>query len=137
MATLVSLAWQFAIWKWSGVRIKPTAYSGSFIGGATDPIAVIGVQATNKGRGACEVTQWYFDDGTDKKIVVPQCLPGSAPKPTKLEGLHSLTWYIPQDSFKEAVQRAGMKRVRPVVIIGSGKHFRGKWVSIESLTRGA
>lgn len=132
-ATLVALAWQFVIWRWSGARIISTAYAGSIIGASADPAPVITIRASNKGRGSCEITQWSFDDGSDARLVFPSHELGSSELPVKLEGLHSKTWMIKKGPFTEYVKASGITRIRPVIYIGSGKEFRGKWVDVKSL----
>lgn len=132
-ATLVTLAWQFIIWRWSGARIVSTAYAGSIIGASIDPTPVITIRASNKGRGSCEITQWSFDDGTDINLVFPSHEPGSSELPVKLEGLHSKSWMIKKGPFTEYVKSQGITRIRPVIFIGSGKKFHGKWVDVKSL----
>lgn len=135
MATLVALAWQFAIWRWSGPRISPSLYPLIVFdtAGGMEPTRVLTVTANNKGRGDCEVTQWYLDDGSDKNMVILNYMPGSAKLPEKLEGLHHLTWSVMEGPVLEHIKERGIARVRPVVIIGSGKRFRGKWVKTSKL----
>lgn len=130
VSTLVALAWQFVMWRWSGPRIVPkltflTAYQTG-----TNPVPVISIQAANKGRGACQVTQWYLDDGSDKGMVILNHVGGSAELPVKLEGLHSCTWMVQQVPIGKVLRDGGKDRVRPVVMIGSGKRFKGEWVAV-------
>lgn len=133
VSTLVALAWQFVIWRWSGPRINPSLtpmYVFDTSGGPST--LALSVAAHNKGRGTCEVTQWYLDDGSDKNMVILRHMTGSAELPAKLEGLHSLTWTVPQVPVVEHLRDRKITRVRPVVIIGSGKRFRGDWVEVST-----
>ncbi|RMB86407.1 hypothetical protein CTZ28_09205 [Streptomyces shenzhenensis] len=136
MATFVALAWQFAIWRWSGPRISPSVTPMTVVdmAGTSEPTRVLTVTAYNKGRGDCEVTQWYLDDGSDKSMVIINHMPGSAKLPEKLEGLHSLSWSVMDGPVLDFLKTRNTSRVRPVVIIGSGKRFRGKWVRTDKLT---
>ncbi|WP_405817321.1 hypothetical protein OG241_22625 [Streptomyces sp. NBC_01390] len=130
VSTLVALSWQFVMWRWSGARIVPTLTPLTAYQIGAKPVPVISIQAANRGRGACEVTQWYLEDGSDKGMVILNHVIGSAELPVKLEGLHSRSWMVQQVPVVKALREGGKDRVRPVVIIGSGKRFKGKWVAV-------
>lgn len=98
----------------------------------SEPVPVISVQASNKGRGTCEVTQWWLQDNLDKKkgtVIIGHVI-GSAKLPVTLEGLHSVAWMVRKDTVMRDLVNRGVSRVRPIVSIGSGKRFHGKWVKV-------
>lgn len=63
-------------------------------------------------------------------MVVLNHVPGSDALPAKLEGHHSLSWTVYQGPVVEHLKAREIRRVRPVVLIGSGKKFRGGWVEV-------
>jgi len=132
-ATLVSFAWQTMIWKWSGSRPKVSASPGAAFGGGAPPQILVFIEARNKGRGACQITQAFFATRTGMKIVALHPLPGSAALPMTLEGQHAAKWMFDAHEVRATARQQGVDELRPVVTKGSGELCCGAWSGLDQL----